>query len=191
MHESAQNTASVAKINDRSAQSDAMRLAFQRINSKTDGVKGDFPDRTDDRYRHYQCRHDVCVPAYKTMWCRQTAPSSTCTIVRQSAGRGQNWSACRPNWPPAKQPMVSRKSGTKPVNGWPLCWPISPVAETASPSGGPAFVAAAEDAAADAVTFVVRAMSDGSLRIEISRPIYGNFEDADITALCWGAVACD
>lgn len=65
-------------------------------------------------------------------------------------------------------------------------------AETASPSGGPAFVAAAEDAAADAVTFVVQgAMSDGSLRIEISRPIYGNFEDADITALCWGAVACD
>ena len=64
--------------------------------------------------------------------------------------------------------------------------------ETASPSGGPAFVAAAEDAAADAVTFAVQgAMSDGSLRVEISRPIYGNFEDADITALCWGAVECD
>ena len=43
----------------------AMRLAFQRINSKTDGVKGDFPDRTDDRYRHYQCRQDVAIPAYQ------------------------------------------------------------------------------------------------------------------------------
>ena len=29
-------------------------------------------------------------------------------------------------------------------------------------------------------------MSDGSLRVEISRPIYGNFEDADSAALCWG-----
>lgn len=65
-------------------------------------------------------------------------------------------------------------------------------AETASPMGGPAFVAAADDAAADAIAFAVQgAMSDGSLRVEISRPIYGNFEDADVTALCWGAVACD
>lgn len=60
-------------------------------------------------------------------------------------------------------------------------------AETASPTGGPAFVAAADDAAADAMAFAVQgAMSDGSLRDEISRPIYGNFEDADTTALCWG-----
>ena len=60
-------------------------------------------------------------------------------------------------------------------------------AETASPMGGPAFVAAA-----DAVAFAVQgAMSDGSLRVEISRPIYGNFDDADVTALCWGGVACD
>ena len=65
-------------------------------------------------------------------------------------------------------------------------------AEAASPMGGPAFVAAADDAAADAIAFAVQgAMSDGSLRVEISRPIYGNFEDADVTALCWGAVACD
>jgi len=64
--------------------------------------------------------------------------------------------------------------------------------DTASPSGGPAFVSAAEDAAADAVTFAVQgAMSDGSLRVEISRPIYGNFEDAAVTGLCWGAVECD
>lgn len=65
-------------------------------------------------------------------------------------------------------------------------------AETASPMGGPAFVAAADDAAADAIAFAVQgAMSDGSLRVEISRPIYGNFEDADTTVLCWGGVACD
>jgi Tfp pilus assembly protein PilE len=65
-------------------------------------------------------------------------------------------------------------------------------AETASPMGGPAFVAAADDAAADAIAFAVEgAMSDGSLRVEISRPVYGNFEDADTTALCWGGVACD
>ena len=67
-------------------------------------------------------------------------------------------------------------------------------AETASPMGGPAFVAAADDddAAADAVSFAVQgAISDGSLRVEISRPIYGNFEDTDVTALCWGGVACD
>lgn len=64
--------------------------------------------------------------------------------------------------------------------------------ETASPSGGPAFVPAADDAAADAVTFAVQgAMSDGSLRVEISRPIYGNFEDTAVTSLCWGAVECD
>ena len=65
-------------------------------------------------------------------------------------------------------------------------------AETASPMGGPAFVAAADDAAADAVAFAVQgAMSDGSLRVEISRPSSGNFDDADVTALCWGGVACD
>ena len=52
---------------------------------------------------------------------------------------------------------------------------------------GPAFVAAADDSAADAIAFAVQgAMSDGSLRFEISRPIYGNFEDADSAALCWG-----
>ena len=53
--------------------------------------------------------------------------------------------------------------------------------------GGPAFVAAADDAAADAIAFAVQgAMSDGSLRVEISRQTYGNFEDADTTAICWG-----
>ena len=56
---------------------------------------------------------------------------------------------------------------------------------------GPAFVAAADDSAADSIAFAVQgAMSDGSLRVYISRPIYGNFEDADSAALCWG-VACD
>ena len=65
-------------------------------------------------------------------------------------------------------------------------------AETASPTGGPAFVAAADGAAADAIAFAVAGtISDGSLRVEISRPIYGNFEDADTTSLCWGGVECD
>ena len=65
-------------------------------------------------------------------------------------------------------------------------------AETASPMGGPAFVAAAGGAAADAIAFAVAGtISDGSLRVEISRPIYGNFEDADTTSLCWGGVECD
>ena len=65
-------------------------------------------------------------------------------------------------------------------------------AETASPMGGPAFVAAADGAAADAIAFAVAGtISDGSLRVEISRPIYGNFEDADTTSLCWGGVECD
>ena len=64
-------------------------------------------------------------------------------------------------------------------------------AETASPTGGPAFVAAADDAATDAISVAVEgAISDGSLRVEISRPIYGNFEDADTTPLCWGGVTC-
>ena len=65
-------------------------------------------------------------------------------------------------------------------------------AETASPMGGPAFVAAADGAAADAIAFAVAGtISDGSLRVEISRPIYGTFEDVDTTSLCWGGVECD
>lgn len=64
-------------------------------------------------------------------------------------------------------------------------------AESASPSGGPAFAAAAENTAADAITLSTTGkIGDGSLRIVVTRPIYGNFEAAVSTDLCWGRVAC-
>jgi prepilin-type N-terminal cleavage/methylation domain-containing protein len=64
-------------------------------------------------------------------------------------------------------------------------------AETASPSGGPAFVASGGDAAADAIVLAAQgAITDGTLRVTITRPIYGNFESSLAADLCWGGVAC-
>ncbi|NCF43199.1 MAG: prepilin-type N-terminal cleavage/methylation domain-containing protein [Proteobacteria bacterium] len=64
-------------------------------------------------------------------------------------------------------------------------------AETASPSGGPAFVASAADAAADAIVLAAQgAITDGTLRVTITRPIYGNFESSLAADLCWGGVPC-
>lgn len=64
-------------------------------------------------------------------------------------------------------------------------------AETASPLGGPAFVVAASDAAADAVSLALSgSIADGSLQVTIVRPIFGEWESADSTDLCWGGVDC-
>ena len=63
--------------------------------------------------------------------------------------------------------------------------------DTASPSSGPAFTAAAEDSASDAITLSVSGSpTDGNLQVTITRPIYGNFESAAQTQLCWGGVVC-
>jgi prepilin-type N-terminal cleavage/methylation domain-containing protein len=63
--------------------------------------------------------------------------------------------------------------------------------DTGSPSSGPAFTAAAEDAASDAITLSVSGSPiNGNLQITITRPIYGNFESAAQTQLCWGGVIC-
>lgn len=63
--------------------------------------------------------------------------------------------------------------------------------DTASPSSGPAFTAAAEDSASDAITLSVSGSpTDGNLQITITRPIYGNFESTAQTRLCWGGVVC-
>ena len=63
--------------------------------------------------------------------------------------------------------------------------------ETASPSSGAAFVPAAEGAAPDAITLSVSGTPlDASLGVTITRPIFGNFDSAEQTHLCWGGVAC-
>ena len=63
--------------------------------------------------------------------------------------------------------------------------------ETASPSSGAAFVPAAEGAAPDAITLSVSGTPlDANLRVTITRPIFGNFDRAEQTHLCWGGVAC-
>lgn len=64
-------------------------------------------------------------------------------------------------------------------------------AETASPLGGPAFAADAQNAAAGAITLSLKgAISDGSLQVTVTRPIFGDWESADVTQLCWGGVDC-
>ena len=61
--------------------------------------------------------------------------------------------------------------------------------DTASLSSGPAFTAAAEDSASDAITLSVSGNpTDGNLQVNITRPIYGNFESAGQTQLCWGGL---
>jgi type IV pilus assembly protein PilA len=63
--------------------------------------------------------------------------------------------------------------------------------ETASPLGGPAFAVAAQDAPPGAVTLALQgSISDGSLQLTIVRPIFGDWENADTTRLCWGGVDC-
>ena len=60
-----------------------------------------------------------------------------------------------------------------------------------SPSSGPAFTAAEEDAASDAITLSVSGSPiNGNLQITIIRPIYGNYESAVQTQRCWGGVVC-
>jgi prepilin-type N-terminal cleavage/methylation domain-containing protein len=64
-------------------------------------------------------------------------------------------------------------------------------AETASPLGGPAFAVAGQDASAGAVTLALQgSISDGSLQLTIVRPIFGDWENADTTRLCWGGGDC-
>jgi hypothetical protein len=50
---------------------------------------------------------------------------------------------------------------------------------------------AAQDALPGAVTLALQgSISDGSLQLTIVRPIFGDWENADTTRLCWGGVDC-
>ena len=67
-----------------------------------------------------------------------------------------------------------------------------PGSDTASASGSVAFVEASEDLAADAISISVQGdIANGSLRVTIRQPIYGDFKDAANNTLCWGGVACE
>ena len=61
--------------------------------------------------------------------------------------------------------------------------------DTVSPSAGRAFAVAAAGSADDAITLSVSGNpTDGNLRVNITQPIYGNFESAEQTQLCCGGV---
>lgn len=63
--------------------------------------------------------------------------------------------------------------------------------DTASPCTGPAFAVAVAGSADDAITLSVpRNPTDGNLQVKITRPIYGNVENAEQTQLCRGSVVC-
>ena len=63
--------------------------------------------------------------------------------------------------------------------------------DTASPSAGPAFAIAAAGSADDAITLSASGnTTDGRLQVNITRPIYGNFESPAQAQLCWGGVVC-